>query len=114
MLGKKAKTDTKICPDLNLNYVKRLKVLGVTFASDPKDMEENYENKVIEIKKLLNRWSFRNLTVYGRVQLVKSLALSKITHIVQVIPNLRGACQQQCPHSSVEQGCMRQPKKIRV
>merc|ERR1712004_702073 len=89
MLGKKAKTDTKICPDLNLNYVTRLKVLGVTFASDPKDMEENYENKVTEIKKLLNRWSFRNLTVYGRVQLVKSLALSKITHIVQVIPNLK-------------------------
>ena len=23
MLGKKAKTDTKICPDLNLNYVTR-------------------------------------------------------------------------------------------
>ena len=49
MLGRKAKTDTKICPDLNLNYVTRLKVLGVTFASDPKDMEENYENKVTEI-----------------------------------------------------------------
>ena len=28
MLGKKVKTDTKICPDLNLNYVTRLKVLG--------------------------------------------------------------------------------------
>ena len=95
MLGRRVKTDTKICPDLKLNYVNRLKVLGVTFASDPKDMEENFEKKVTEIKKLLNRWSFRNLTVYGRVELVKSLALSKITHIVQVIPNLN--TDKQCP-----------------
>ena len=76
-----------MCPDLKLTYVDRLKVLGVTFAHEPKLMEENFDKKILEIKKLLNRWSFRNLTVYGRVELVKSLALSKLTHIVQVIPN---------------------------
>ena len=86
-LGRSAKRDPPLCPDLKLTYVDRLKVLGVTFAHEPKLMEENFDKKILEIKKLLNRWSFRNLTVYGRVELVKSLALSKLTHIVQVIPN---------------------------
>ena len=27
------------------------------------------------------------MTVYGRIQIVKSLALSKVTHLIQVIPN---------------------------
>ena len=39
------------------------------------------------IENLLNRWTFRNLSVYGRIRVVKSLALSKITHLIQVIPN---------------------------
>ena len=86
-LGRSAKRDPPLCPDLKLTYVDRLKVLGVTFAHEPKLMEENFDKKILEIKKLINRWSFRNLTVYGRVELVKSLALSKLTHIVQVIPN---------------------------
>ena len=48
---------------------------------------DNFKEKTAEIEKLLNRWTFRNLSVYGRIRVVKSLALSKITHLIQVIPN---------------------------
>ena len=50
-------------------------------------MMDNFRDKTEEIEKLLNRWTFRNLTVYGRILVVKALALSKITHLIQVIPN---------------------------
>ena len=70
-----------------MKYVQKLKVLGITFTADPKQMEDNFDEKYKKIEKLFNRWSFRNLTVYGRISIVKSLALSKLTHIVQVVPN---------------------------
>ena len=50
-------------------------------------MMDNLREKIVDIEKLLARWTFRNLTVYGRIIVVKALALSKITHLIQVIPN---------------------------
>ena len=50
-------------------------------------MTSNIEDKVDDIKQLLNRWIFRNLTVFGRIHIVKSLGVSKLTHVVQVVPN---------------------------
>ena len=86
-IGRNPANDHNLCPDLGLKYVKRLKVLGIYLAANPKDMEENFDDKIDEIQTLLRRWSFRNMTVFGRISLVKSLALSKLTHVVQVIPN---------------------------
>ena len=86
-IGRNPDNDHNLCPDLGLKYVKRLKVLGIYLAANPKDMEENFDEKISEIESLLRRWSFRNMTVFGRISLVKSLALSKLTHVVQVIPN---------------------------
>ena len=86
-IGRNPANDRNLCLDLGLKYVNRLKVLGIYLAADPKDMEENFDEKIGEIESLLRRWSFRNMTVFGRISLVKSLALSKLTHVVQVIPN---------------------------
>ena len=86
-IGYKAENDAEICGDLGLTYVKQLKILGVTFTTNPEDMKVNFTDKISEIEKLLARWNFRNITCFGRVELVKSLALSRLTHIVQVIPH---------------------------
>ena len=56
-------------------------------TAKPADMMDNLREKIEDIEKLLARWTFRNLTVYGRIIVVKALALSKITHLIQVIPN---------------------------
>ena len=53
----------------------------------PSEIQSNLTDTIEDIEKLLNRWTFRNLTVYGRILVVKALALSKVTHLVQVIPN---------------------------
>ena len=50
-------------------------------------MLENFDEKISEIETLLNNFSYRNITVYGRVRVVKALALSKVTHLVQIIPS---------------------------
>ena len=88
-IGRNPENDPNLCPDLGLKYVKKLKVLGIYLSANPADMEGNFDDKIEEIESLLRRWSFRNMTVFGRIFLVKSLALSKLTHVVQVIPNPR-------------------------
>ena len=51
-------------------------------------MEQNYLEKMETIKKLLNSWMYRHLTPYGKIVVIKSLALSKLSHIALVVPSL--------------------------
>ena len=44
-------------------------------------------SKINDIKKLIRTWSSRLLTPYGKVAIVKSLLLSKITHILLSLPS---------------------------
>ena len=39
------------------------------------------------LKKLLSNWTYRYMTPYGKVTILRSLALSKLSHIALVIPN---------------------------
>ena len=87
VIGRQADTSAKLAPDLGLNWVNEITILGIKLYPDPEQMVLNFEEKVDDIKKLLNRWTFRNLTVFARIQIVKSLGLSKLTHVVQIVPN---------------------------
>ena len=87
IIGKQYNTAAILAPDLELNWVKEITILGIKLYPNPEMMESNFATKVDDIKNLLNRWTFRNLTVFGRIQIVKSLGLSKLTHVVQVVPN---------------------------
>ena len=86
-IGRSASSDPVLCSDLGLKWVPKLKILGIFLTAKPADMMDNLREKIEDIEKLLARWTFRNLTVYGRIIVVKALALSKITHLIQVIPN---------------------------
>ena len=68
------------------NYTKAYSIplknsLGVVFSTDVLEIVTiNFENKLNEMKKVLNAWSRRNLTPFGRITVIKSLVISKITH----------------------------------
>ena len=47
----------------------------------------NYNDKLMEIRKLLLNWSKRLLTPLGRITVIKSLALSKVNHLILALPN---------------------------
>ena len=86
-IGKGASSAPVLCEDLGLKWVTRMKILGINLSANPHEMLENFDEKISEIESLLNNFSYRNITVYGRVQIVKALALSKVTHLVQIIPS---------------------------
>ena len=77
-----------LCPDLKLDWDTQFKLLGIEFHNNLEGMECNFDYKVEEIKKLFNAWFNRSLTVYGRAVVIKTLALSKLTHLALVLPNL--------------------------
>ena len=53
--------------------------LGVFFSYDsPKANKLNFDDKIRNMEKVLNVWKCRKLTLIGRINIVKTLALSKL------------------------------------
>ena len=62
--------------------------LGVHFSYNKNAAEKkNFISKLEALKTLLNMWMIRDLSLYGKVQIIKSLALSKRTFICSVLPS---------------------------
>ena len=60
-----------------------VKALGIYFGYNKKEIENlNWNEKVKKIKKTLNIWSSRDLTIFGKVLIIKTLALSQLTHLI--------------------------------
>ena len=88
-IGKNADTKRPICRHLELSWeTTPLEVLGVKIPNDP-DIDIgnlNYESKISQLKARLALWSYRYLTPYGRVHLIKTEALSQLTYLMTVLP----------------------------
>ena len=60
--------------------------LGAHFSYDREAaLKKNFWDKIISLKKLLNIWSQRDISIYDKMDLVKSLALSKLIFICSVM-----------------------------
>ena len=66
----------------------KFKYLGIIFSTDlDKIVELNYENKIENITRILKIWSKRSLTPYGKITVIKTLALSKLTYLMMNLPD---------------------------
>jgi hypothetical protein len=62
--------------------------LGVLFSVDSANMVHlNYTGKIEEIRKTLNMWSKRQLTPFGKITILKTLAMSKLIYLFVNIPD---------------------------
>ena len=87
-IGKNRFDKRKICTDFNLKWAHKFTLLGIDFDSDLAEMDTNFRKKLEEIKNLYKNWLYRHLTPFGRVTVIKSLAMSKLTHVVLVCPHI--------------------------
>ena len=63
-----------------------IKALGIFFSYDSKKANElNFVEKIRNLEKTLNSWKRRNLTLYGKVNIVKTLGLSKLIYSASVL-----------------------------
>ena len=81
-------SSSTLCEDLGLSWAKTFKLLGITFDNNRVRIDSNFESKILNIEKLLKNWMYRYLTPFGKITIIKSLALSKLSHISLIIPNL--------------------------
>ena len=82
-IGSKRSSNVKFMPELNFNWNPvTFRVLGVVFSTNVHEIVLiNYENKLSEIRKLLNTWSRRNITPLGKITVIKTMVISEITHL---------------------------------
>ena len=87
-IGSRKNSKLRFMPEINLDWNPvTFTVLGVVFSPDVLEIVTiNFENKLNEMKKVLNAWSRRNLTPFGRIAAIKSLVISKITHLLMHLP----------------------------
>ena len=63
-----------------------VKILGVHFSYDEKNNNDlNFNLKLRKLQTRLDMWRARDLTLFGRVLIIKSLGLSKIIHSISNI-----------------------------
>ena len=59
-----------------------MKSIGITFHRDPdQTIELNFQNKLTSVRNLLNIWSQRNLSIKGKITVIKSIILPQVLYI---------------------------------
>ena len=62
---------------------------------DPKLLvEKNFIEKLDTIKKLINMWSSRGLSLYGKVTIIKSLVIPKFVYVSSLLPTPKEVIKQ--------------------
>ena len=73
--------------NVTLQWCEKLKILGITFENSLLGILEVYAEKIKGIKSEIEKWKFRNLSLRGKVTIIKSLLISKISYLFATIPN---------------------------
>ena len=92
-LGKTRPSSTHL---FNINWSTKCDCLGVSFSCRDSEAstKDNFEKQFVALEKFLNVWSSRDLTFFGNIAIIKSLALSKIIFISSVLSVLTGFVDQ--------------------
>jgi len=72
---------------LGVSWKTCIKILGINISYDKEEMIRlNFYAKLNEIKQKLNIWRQRDLTIFGKILLIKSFALSQILYLTSALP----------------------------
>ena len=81
--------DSSIWEDLsNMHNLRNvIKILGIYFGSNDKERDDiNFRETLKSIKKSLNLWKWRGLSLLGRIQIVKTFAFAKFMFRASALP----------------------------
>ena len=82
-IGSRSNSNDRLCTNFDSDWTQGpFKVLGVNFDSDINYIWELNQQEVLnKAENLCKQWAKRKLTLVGRITIIKSLALSKFTHL---------------------------------
>ena len=72
---------------LNIEFKKQVKILGLHFSHEKEAslIEDNWINRIRNIKGLLNTWGRRNMSLVGKIHVLKTFGLSQLVFLMQSI-----------------------------
>ena len=87
-IGSLIDIDIETLDDIGIVWTKGpLFTLGITISNDPSvNIEKNFRPKLKVMKDLLNIWLSRNLSLKGKITVLKSLALPKLLYVSSNAP----------------------------
>ena len=93
-LGSKKNSQERFLRDMNFTWDpggeqnSKFKYLGIIFSTNTSNIVQlNFENKLLEVNKILKTWNKRFLTPFGKITVIKTLALSKLTYLFMNLPD---------------------------
>ena len=73
---------------LALKWRKTVKALGVHFSyNNEESLQKNFYDKLRGIKSQIRLWSWRGLSLFGKVTIIKSFLLPKVLYISSIFPS---------------------------
>ena len=64
------------------------KIVGIYFSTNIDSIPKlNYDSKLLEMRKIIHKWKKRQITPFGKIAIIKSLVISKITHLLLNLPD---------------------------
>ncbi len=83
----KDKQYQRTCSLFGIKWPKVMRCLGIYVGHDKLLNEKlNWFDKLDEIRQLLSLWSARDLSIYGKVQIIKTFAVSQLVLVASLLP----------------------------
>ena len=83
-------SDIVLCPEIKMTLSNSFTLLDIEFNTDLKQMiKNNYESKVQIIKNTLNSYKKRNLSILGKVTVLKTIIIPKLVYLMKVLPSAK-------------------------
>ena len=87
-IGQMVNSDIVLCPEIKMTWSNSFTLLGIEFNIDLKQMiNNNYESKVQIIKNTLNSYKKRNMSILGKVTVLKTIIIPKLVYLMKVLPS---------------------------
>ena len=89
------KTDV-FFPERKLNWTtNKVKALGTYFSTKAEEAwKQNFQEKIEKIRKLTENWSFRRLSLLGKVTVIKTLQASQLVYVLTPLPTCHVAIKE--------------------
>jgi hypothetical protein len=73
--------------NIPVTLVDRIKILGIYFESDKmaREIEENWSHRMDHMKHLIKEWSKRDLSIQGKVVVIKTFLISQFVYVMQSV-----------------------------
>lgn len=88
-LGRRRRSQEHICEDIGFQWCTSFTLLGIQFNTLDvhSSTQQNLEGKIMQITALLQSYKHRNLSLLGKVTVIKTMAIPKLVHILTILPS---------------------------